>query len=88
MKLIDDIRARLIANARDWWRFWSIRFNAAGIAVLTFAQFDPVQTLGVWNMMPAAVRAVLPTNILTIIGMTLFALSMLARVIDQKKVAK
>lgn len=88
MKLIDQIRARLINNAKDWWRFWSIRFNAAGIAVLTFAQFDPVQTLGVWNMMPGSVRAALPANLLTIIGMGLFALSMLSRVIDQRKVSK
>lgn len=75
----------LIANARQFWRLWSVRFNALGIALLGWVQFDPVGALAVWNMMPAPVRQLLPANLLTIIGMALFALSILARVVAQPK---
>lgn len=75
----------LIENARQFWRFWSVRFNALGIAILGWVQFDPVGALAVWNMMPASVRQVLPSNLLTIIGIALFALSILARVVAQPK---
>lgn len=75
----------LIENARQFWRFWSVRFNALGIAILGWVQFDPVGALAVWNMMPAPVRQVLPSNLLTIIGIALFALSILARLVAQPK---
>ena len=78
------IRARLITDAGSFWRFWSVRLNAIGLAILSYVQFDPVGALGVWNMMPIHVRAILPPNFLAIIGMLLFGLSMLARVVRQR----
>lgn len=75
----------LIENAREWWRFWSVRLNACGLAILGYVQFDPVGALAVWNMMPAPVRHVVPVNILTIVGFALFGLSILARVVAQPR---
>lgn len=76
---------QLIDNARQWWRLWSIRLNAIGIAILGWVQFDPVGALTVWNMLPPAVRDVLPANFLTVAGLALFVLSMLSRVVAQPK---
>lgn len=76
---------RLIENARIWWRLWSIRLNAIGLAILGYVQFDPIGALAVWNMLPGEVRRVAPPNILTVIGMVLFGLSMLARLVHQPK---
>lgn len=81
MKLIEDW-------ARKWWRLWSVRLNALGLAILGWVQFDPVGALAVWNMLPPDVRGVLPQNFVTIAGMTLFGLSMLARVVAQPKLEK
>lgn len=78
MKLIDNW-------CRNWWRFWSIRLNAIGLTILGYVQFDPVGALGVWNMLPPEVRHVVPSNILAIVGMVLFGLSMLARIVHQPK---
>jgi hypothetical protein len=80
--------ARLIDNWKTAWRFWSVRLNALGLAILAFVQFDPVAALAVWNMMPAAVRDVLPRDFLVWFGVALFALSMLARVVRQPKLEK
>ena len=74
--------------AHKVWRLWSIRLNAIGLAILGWVQIDPVSALGVWNMMPAEVRAVLPQNIVSLIGGSFFALSMLARLVVQPKLAE
>lgn len=78
------IRDRMVEDAANFWRWWSVRFNAAGIAILSWVSFDPVSALGVWNMMPPTVRAVLPAHFVTYAGLALFALGMLARVVKQK----
>lgn len=79
------IKKHLVDNWCLAWRWWSVRLNALGLLILSFVQFDPVGALAVWNMMPLAVRTFLPSNFLTIIGVALFALSMIARVVKQPK---
>lgn len=79
---------KLIKNARDWWKLWSIRLNAIGLTIVGWVQFDPVGALAVWNMLPPAVRDFLPPNFLTIAGLLLFSLSMLSRVVAQPKLEK
>lgn len=78
----------LIENCKQWWRLWSIRLNAIGLAVLAYIQFDPVGALGVWNMMPGPVARAIPAQAVTAIGMALFALSMIARLVHQPKLEK
>lgn len=77
-----------IDNCKHWWKLWSLRLNAIGLAILGFVQIDPVSALAVWNMMPPAVRGVLPPNFITWVGMAFFALSMLARLVVQPKLVK
>ena len=79
---------KLVEDARDWWRWWSVQFNAVGLAILAWVQIDPVSVLYVWNMMPASVRRVVPEHVLIPIAMALFALSMLSRVLRQSKLEK
>lgn len=79
---------KFIQDARQWWRLWSIRLNAIGLSILAYVQIDPVGALAVWNMMPGEVRHVLPANIVTLIGLAFFALSMIARLVVQPKLGK
>jgi hypothetical protein len=85
--MLKAIKDRLVGDAGRWWRWWSLRFNAVGFAILSWVQFDPVGALHVWNMMPPQVRAVLPQNFLMIVGLILIVLSMLSRVVKQPKAA-
>jgi len=82
--MFDRLKDRLVDDWCFYWHWWSVRFNAVGIAILGFVSFDPVGALSIWNMMPPHVKAVLPPNFLTFAGLALFALSMLARVVKQK----
>lgn len=84
---LDGIRDRLVENWRSAWRWWSLRLNALGLLILGFVQFDPVGALFVWNMMPSHVRAFLPSNFLLYVGLALFALSMIARMVKQPNAA-
>lgn len=60
------------------WRFWSVRIQAAAIFISGLMIVDPSVLLSAWNMMPAAVREVLPGSFLSTIGGALFALNFLA----------
>ena len=82
------MRLRLIENWRSFWRMWTTRINAIGLALMTWLAVDPVSLLAVWNMMPASVHAVLPRNFVVILGAALFALSMIARLVRQPKLAE
>lgn len=84
--MIDWIKDHLVPEARSWWRLWSIRLNALGLAILAWVQIDPVSVLVVWNMMPPSVARVLPSSVVVWFGMGLFALAMIARLVVQKKV--
>lgn len=76
---------KLLPHWRVLWRSWSVRLNALGLAILAWFAFDPVSLLAVWNMMPAAVRDIIPQQFLSVIGAALFALSMIARLVKQPK---
>ncbi len=76
---------KLVPHWRVLWRSWSVRLNALGIAVLAWFAVDPVSLLAVWNMMPSAVRDLIPEQFLSAIGAALFALSMIARLVRQPK---
>lgn len=78
----------LIDDCKKWWKLWSIRLNALGLLILGYIQFDPVGALSVWNMMPGPVQAYIPRGAITVLGMALFALSMLARLVHQPKLEK
>lgn len=76
-------KQRLVDDWRNWHRWWSMRLNALGLAILTWVQFDPVGVLYVWSLMPDEVRFILPPRVLVFVGLGLFALSMIARVVKQ-----
>lgn len=83
-RLIAWIRAHLIDDAKRFHHFWSVRFNAAGLAILSWVSLDPISTLNIWNMMPGDVRAFLPRQFVLLIGTILIGLALLSRVVKQK----
>lgn len=78
LKVLTALRARLIDDARLWWRFWSLRLQAAGVALLSVTE-PLTQSL---NALPADVRGMVPW--LPYLGGALVVAGMLARLIKQK----
>lgn len=75
----------LINEWRSAWRYWSVRLNAIGLAIMGYLWFDPTAVLAVVNMMPHGVRQALPANIDALIGGLFFALAMISRLVVQPK---
>lgn len=64
---------KLIENARDVWKFWSVQCVVA---------------LGLWNMVPMVLGALIPPSISLIVSAFLLGSAVLARVIPQPKLEK
>lgn len=76
----------LVDEARDWWRLWSVRFNAVGLTILAWVTFDPVSVLSLWHMMPSSLRGVVHPAAFQVVALVLFFLGLLARFVRQPKV--
>ncbi|RSU46356.1 glycoside hydrolase family protein [Sphingomonas sp. S-NIH.Pt15_0812] len=69
---------------REASRWWSVRVSALGSLLYAAMLLMPDQLLGLWNMMPAEVRTLLPARAGNWLGMILFALVIVARVLPQR----
>lgn len=72
----------LIDDARHWWRFWSIQFLLAGLAV------DAGGLLWLIGLMPPPIRDVVPLIVIDVTKIVLFALAGITRFIPQTKLAE
>ena len=79
---------KLIPHWRVLWRAWSVRLNTIGLAILAWFAVDPVSLLAVWNMMPASIHALLPSQVISVLGAFLFALSLVAKFVRQPKMER
>lgn len=77
MKLVDDWK--------DWWRWWSLRLAALGTAITSVMIAYPDAALSAWNILPEDIKATLPPDYIALIGVGIFACSMVARVVKQEK---
>lgn len=78
-KWIDD-------NWRDVWLRWSARFNAIGLAVMSWMWFDPNAVLTVINLMPQALRERVPSSAVAALSAVFFVLAMLSQFVRQRKI--
>ncbi len=81
MRMIENWKACL-------WRYWSTRIQMLAVAIQTWLIVDPVSLLGLLQMLPGNVRAVLPERLVSILGTVLVALSLatiFARGVSQPK---
>ncbi len=74
----------LIDDARQWWKFWSIRFSAMGSTLLVAMMAWPQVGLELWGMIPGEVKALLGPRSTLIIPLCFFVASMVARFIKQR----
>jgi len=68
---------------REASRWWSLHVSAVGSVLFAAMTLLPDQLLALWNLMPTEVRAHVPARLGDMIGMALFMLVMVVRVIPQ-----
>lgn len=74
---------RLIDNWRVCYRFWSLRLAAIGATLASVLLASPEAALWAWNLMPADLKSVIPAQYTPFIGIFIFFMSMVARLVKQ-----
>lgn len=69
---------------REASRWWSLRVSALGSLLFAAMSLIPDQLLALWNMMPSEVRAHVPARAGSWIGLALFLLVAVVRLIPQR----
>lgn len=89
-----QIREILTDDARNWWRWWSVRIQSVCALLTGWMFFDPQSMLYAFNLLPPHVRAAFPPAVaqaISVVGGVIFILnvmSILARPVRQKKLEK
>jgi len=76
---------KLVADARDWSKWWSVRLSILGGALLTFLEVFPAHVATVINTLPAEITGQVPDTIFKVIGILCVLASPVARVIKQSR---
>jgi len=77
---IENWRERIFGEVSTW-----LQMGGVVSTVIGSLPIDPVTSLGLWNMMPHELRAILPAGVLNIVGIVLFVLAWLSKYIKQPK---
>lgn len=78
-------KIRLINDWRNYWRFWSVQLGVLGSTIVTWLIAFPEHLLFVWNMLPPDLKLYFPAQYMPLIGVGVFILSLIARIVKQKK---
>jgi hypothetical protein len=76
---------KLVNNARDWSKWWSVRLSIVGGAILTLAEGFPHALATVINALPSEIIEAVPDSIFKVIGIVCIIASPLARVVKQSR---
>ena len=85
---MNKIKLELIEDWRNFWRFWSVRLGIVGSAITGVLIAFPDVALSAWAMMPADLKLLIPLQYMPLIGVVVFALSIVARLVKQKNLHK
>lgn len=76
---------KLVPNWRQCFKFWSVRLGMLGTALTGLLVAFPEAALHAWSLLPGDMKAFIPQQYMPFIGVGVFALSILARLIKQPK---
>ena len=76
---------KLVNDARDWSKWWSVRLSIVGGVLLTFLEAFPHAVATVINTLPHSVTSNVDADIFKAIGIVCVLASPIARVIKQSR---
>lgn len=76
---------KLVNNARDWSKWWSVRLSVIGGALLTLAEGFPHAIQSVVAVLPNNILETIPDGLLKVIGIVCILASPVARVVKQSR---
>jgi len=82
------MRIQFVEAAKVWWKLWSIRLGALGSAVVSLLIVFPDKALEMWAMMPEQFKSFIPPEYMPLVGVVIYVLGMVARLVRQRKLDK
>ncbi|MCW2763993.1 MAG: hypothetical protein JWR85_4194 [Marmoricola sp.] len=79
------LKIRPIDNIKVWYKFWSIRLGVVGSAIVSLFVMIPDAAIGMWNFMPETFKNFIPPQYMPMVGVFLFVLGMVARLVKQRR---
>lgn len=76
---------KLIPYWRSAWRFVSIQLGVAGTILTAWLIASPDAILHAWLLLPGELKSAIPPRFIPMIGVGLFALGTIARIVHQPK---
>lgn len=76
---------KLIDNWKEAWKFWSVQLGVLGTVVTSVLLASPDAAMVAWSTFPEEFKQFIPPHWMPMIGVGIFACSMIARVIQQQK---
>lgn len=76
---------QLVPYWRSFWRLVSVQLTVVGTILTGWLIASPDAVLNAWLMLPADLKAVVPPKAIPLVSMSLFVLSVLARIVRQPK---
>jgi phage-related protein len=79
---------KLVSDANQWSKWWSVRLSIAGGVLLTFLEAFPNAVATVIQTLPDTITDQVGSDILKVIGIVCVIASPIARVIKQSRLDK
>lgn len=79
------MRNFIVSNAREVLRHWSLWLGTAGTALAGWFVAAPESAIMAWAMLPEDMKAALPPSLVGYAAVTLWALALVAKFINQRK---
>ena len=74
---------KLVADSKNWSKWWSVRLSIVGGALLTLAEGFPHALSTIYSVLPNEVTQAVPDSVFKVIGILCVIASPIARVIKQ-----
>jgi len=81
-------KLELVEDWRKYWRFWSVQLAAVGTVITGIFVAFPDAALSAWAILPHELKSSIPPQYMPLIGVVVFALSIVARLVKQKNLHK
>ena len=75
----------LIADWKDWWRWWSLRLTALGTMLSGYLIANPDIAVTMWLQIPDDIRLYMPAQYMPAIGLLIVLVGQAARFLKQNQ---
>lgn len=82
------MKLKLIDEAKQWYKFWSVRLGAIGTAIVGIFTAFPEAAIHAWAILPAEMKKAIPPDYMPLIGVLVFVCAIFAVFVKQDSIKR